>query len=50
MEIVVAVAQRKLASIDVIGMEEFPFEAVLGKAVGAGIKKACHNNVPQYLC
>ncbi|KIM40012.1 hypothetical protein M413DRAFT_446902 [Hebeloma cylindrosporum] len=39
MEIVVAIAQRKLASIDVIGMEEFPFESVLGKAVGAGIKK-----------
>lgn len=47
MEIVVAIAQRKLASIDVIGMEEFPFEAVLGKAVGAGIKKACHNNITQ---
>ena len=50
MEIVVAVAQRKLSSIDVIGMEEFPFEAVLGKAVGAGIKKACRNTVAQYLC
>ncbi|KAF8968027.1 flavoprotein [Flammula alnicola] len=39
MELVAAVSQRKLASIDVIGMEEFPFEIVLGKAVGAGIKK-----------
>jgi len=39
MEIVAAVAKRKLASIDVIGMEERPFEAVLGKEVGAGIQK-----------
>ena len=46
MELVVAMSKRKLASIDVIGLEEFPFEAVLGKAVGAGLKKAllsfCH--------
>lgn len=31
--------KRKLASIDVIGMEEVPFEVVLGKEVGAGLKK-----------
>ena len=39
MELVVAVSSRKLASIDVIGQEEFPFEAVLGKQIGAGLKK-----------
>ncbi|KAF5367161.1 hypothetical protein D9758_004001 [Tetrapyrgos nigripes] len=39
MELVTAVSKRKLASIDVIGMEEYPFEAVLGKEVGAGLKK-----------
>lgn len=39
MELVVAVAKKELASIDVIGMEEVPFENVLGKAVGAGIMK-----------
>ncbi|KAI0661598.1 hypothetical protein C8Q70DRAFT_1051925 [Cubamyces menziesii] len=39
MELVVAVTSRKLASIDVIGQEEFPFELVLGKEVGAGLKK-----------
>lgn len=39
MELVAAVAKRKLASIDVIGMEEYPFEAVLGKEVGKGLKK-----------
>ena len=39
MEIVTAINSRKLASIDVIGMEEFPFEAVLGKTVGAALKK-----------
>lgn len=46
MELVVAISKRKLASIDVIGLEEFPFETVLGKAVGAGLKKVlisfCH--------
>ncbi|KAF9561966.1 flavoprotein [Agrocybe pediades] len=39
MELVAAMGQRKLASIDVIGMEEFPFETVLGKAVGEGLMK-----------
>ncbi|KAI0714432.1 hypothetical protein C8T65DRAFT_644304 [Cerioporus squamosus] len=39
MELVVAVTSRKLASIDVVGQEEFPFEMVLGKEVGAGLKK-----------
>ena len=39
MEIVAAVSKRRLASINVIGMEEFPFEAVLGKEIGAGLKK-----------
>lgn len=39
MELVVAVAKRKLASVDVIGMEEVPFQSVLGKEVGMGLKK-----------
>jgi len=39
MELVVAVAKRKLASIDVIGMEEVPFQNLLGKEVGMGLKK-----------
>jgi apoptosis-inducing factor 3 len=39
MELVQAVSKRKLASINVIGMEEFPFEMVLGKEVGKGLKK-----------
>ncbi|KAH8100761.1 hypothetical protein BXZ70DRAFT_935724 [Cristinia sonorae] len=39
MELVAAVQKKNLASIDVIGMEEFPFEAVLGKQVGAALKK-----------
>ena len=38
-EIVAAVSKRHLASINVIGMEEFPFEALLGKEIGAGLKK-----------
>jgi apoptosis-inducing factor 3 len=41
MELVVAVAKRKLASIDVIGMEEYPFQAVLGKEVGKGLQQVC---------
>ncbi|THH19824.1 hypothetical protein EW146_g1420 [Bondarzewia mesenterica] len=39
MELVVAVSKRKLESIHVIGMEEYPFEAVLGKEVGKGLKQ-----------
>ncbi|KAI0346178.1 hypothetical protein BDW22DRAFT_1352201 [Trametopsis cervina] len=39
MELVVAVTKRNLASIDVIGMESAPFEAVLGKEVGFALKK-----------
>ncbi|KAL1744490.1 hypothetical protein HDZ31DRAFT_38619 [Schizophyllum fasciatum] len=39
MEVVGAVAKRKLASVDVVSAEEFPFQANLGKEVGAGLKK-----------
>lgn len=39
MELVVAMSKRKLASIDVIGMEEYPFQAVLGTEIGAALKK-----------
>ncbi|KAL0060827.1 Apoptosis-inducing factor 1 [Marasmius tenuissimus] len=39
MELVVALSKKKLASIDVIGMEDYPFEAVLGKEIGAGLQK-----------
>ena len=49
MELVVAMSKRKLASIDVIGLEEFPFEAVLGKAVGAGLKKVLFSFCHQFL-
>ncbi|ELU42680.1 flavoprotein [Rhizoctonia solani AG-1 IA] len=39
MELVVVASKRKLASLDVIGMEEVPFENILGKEVGAGLMK-----------
>ena len=39
MEIVITVLKRKLASIDVIGRGNVPFEPVLGKDVGAAIQK-----------
>ncbi|CAE6419832.1 unnamed protein product [Rhizoctonia solani] len=39
MELVVVASKRKLASLDVIGMEEVPFQNVLGKEVGAGLMK-----------
>ena len=45
MELVAAVSKRKLASIDVIGLEQTPFEAVLGKEVGAGIQKVREHSV-----
>ncbi|KIJ52598.1 hypothetical protein M422DRAFT_26172 [Sphaerobolus stellatus SS14] len=38
MELVVAVSKRNLASIDVIAMENYPFERVLGVEVGKGLK------------
>ena len=40
MELVVAVTKRKLAAIDVVAMEDYPFERVLGVEVGKGLKKA----------
>lgn len=39
MEIAITVLKRKLASIDVVGREDVPFELVLGKDVGAAIQK-----------
>ncbi|OAX37776.1 hypothetical protein K503DRAFT_800988 [Rhizopogon vinicolor AM-OR11-026] len=39
MELVAAIAKRKLASIDVIGMEEHPFQNVLGKEIGQSLQK-----------
>jgi hypothetical protein len=41
MELVGTVASRKLASIHVIGMEEYPFERILGKEIGQGFKRVC---------
>lgn len=41
MEIVFTALKRKPASIDVIGMESHPFEAILGTEVGAGLQKVC---------
>lgn len=38
MELVVAVSKRKLASIHVITMGQYPFETVLGGEIGAGLK------------
>lgn len=43
MELVAAVSKRELASIDVIGMEEYPFEMVLGKEVGKGLKQVSNH-------
>jgi hypothetical protein len=40
MELVVVISKCELASIDIIGLEEFPFQAVLGKKIGASLKKA----------
>ena len=41
MEVAIALAgQKKAKSVSVVGMEEVPFERVLGKEVGAGLMKA----------
>lgn len=39
MELVITMSKRGLSAIHVIGLEDVPFEAVLGKEVGAGIMK-----------
>lgn len=39
MELVTAMSSRKLASIHVVGTNEFPFQSVLGKEVGKGLMK-----------
>ncbi|CAE7206097.1 unnamed protein product [Rhizoctonia solani] len=39
MELVAVASKRKLAGLNVIGMEEVPFQNVLGKEVGAGLMK-----------
>ena len=49
MELVVAVQKKELASIDVIGMEEYPFEAVLGKEVGKGFMQVSPKEYFRYL-
>ena len=41
MELVNAIGKKKLQSIDVIGIEEVPFEAILGKEVGQGLMQVC---------
>jgi apoptosis-inducing factor 3 len=41
MEVVSSVASRNLASIDVIGLGEYPLQTVLGKEVGKGFKEVC---------
>lgn len=42
MELVNAIGKKKLQSLDVIGIEEVPFEAVLGKEIGRGLMQARH--------
>lgn len=39
MELVVTLSKKKLKTIDVIGMEEVPFESVLGREIGDGLMK-----------
>jgi hypothetical protein len=48
MELVVAMSKRELASIDVIGLEEFPFQAVLGNEIGASLKKALFFSIESF--
>ncbi|KAF4596366.1 hypothetical protein EYR38_007746 [Pleurotus pulmonarius] len=46
MELVITMSKRGLSAIHVIGLEDVPFEAVLGKEVGAGIMKYHQANTP----
>jgi len=42
MELVNAIGKKKLQSLDVIGIEEVPFQAILGKEIGRGLMQVCH--------
>jgi NADPH-dependent 2,4-dienoyl-CoA reductase/sulfur reductase-like enzyme len=42
MELVNAIGKKKLQSLYVIGIDEVPFQAVLGKEVGQGLMQVCH--------
>lgn len=42
MELVNAIGKKKLQSLDVIGIEEVPFQAVLGKEIGRGLMQVRH--------
>jgi len=42
MELVNAIGKKKLQCIDVIGVEEYPFQTTLGKEVGQGLMQVCH--------
>jgi NAD(P)H-nitrite reductase large subunit len=44
MEVAGTISKRGMKSIDMVGMEEVPFETILGKEVGAGLQ------VVRYLC
>jgi apoptosis-inducing factor 3 len=48
MEIVTAISKRGLSEIHVIGMEEHPFEIVLGKEVGAALQKVGSISCPVF--
>jgi hypothetical protein len=39
MEVAATVASRKLASINVVGRDEYPFQSVLGLEIGKGLKQ-----------
>ena len=41
MELVNAIGKKKLQCLDVIGIEEVPFEAILGKEIGRGLMQVC---------
>jgi len=42
MELVNAIGKKKLQSIDIIGIEEVPFGAILGEEIGRGLMQVCH--------
>lgn len=42
MELVNAIGKKKLQSLDVVGIEEVPFQAVLGKDIGRGLMQVRH--------
>lgn len=42
MEVAAAIAKKEVKSVTLVGMDEVPFEAILGRDIGVAIMEVCH--------